>query len=104
MVAFGLVAVCGFMNWGGNAETAETISFQLTAYEAEGASDWLFFIAGGISVGMWMYSGYESMSTIAGEVKNPQVIPKGTTYNYPSYNGGIYSSYYSRTWLIRPVG
>ena len=83
MVAFGLVAVCGFMNWGGNAETAETISFQLTAYEAEGASDWLFFIAGGISVGMWMYSGYESMSTIAGEVKNPQVIPKGTLITIP---------------------
>ena len=83
MVAFGLVAVCGFMNWGGNAETADTISFQLTAYEATGASDWLFFIAGGISVGMWMYSGYESMSTIAGEVSNPQVIPKGTLITIP---------------------
>ncbi len=83
MVAFGLVAICGFMNWGGNAETADTISFQLTAYKAEGASDWLLFIAGGISVCMWMYSGYESMSTIAGEVKNPQVIPKGTLITIP---------------------
>lgn len=83
MVAFGLVAICGFMNWGGNAETADTISFQITAYEATGPSDWLFFIAGGISVCMWMYSGYESMSTIAGEVENPQVIPKGTLITIP---------------------
>ncbi len=83
MVAFGIVALCGFLNWGGNAETADTISFQLTAYEATGASDWLFFIAGGISVGMWMYSGYESMSTVAGEIENPQVIPKGTLITVP---------------------
>lgn len=83
MVAFGIVAICGFLNWGGNAETADTISFQLTAYEPTGAADWFFFIAGGISVCMWMYSGYESMSTIAGEVSNPQVIPKGTLITIP---------------------
>ena len=83
MVAFGIVAICGFLNWGGNAETADTISFQLTAYEPTVAADWLFFIAGGISVCMWMYSGYESMSTIAGEVSNPQVIPKGTLITIP---------------------
>jgi amino acid transporter len=30
----------------------------------------------GLSIGMWMYSGYESMSTIAGEIENPQrLIP-----------------------------
>jgi amino acid transporter len=32
---------------------------------------------------MWMYSGYESMSTIAGEVSNPQVIPKATMITVP---------------------
>ena len=32
---------------------------------------------------MWMYSGYESMSTIAGEVSNPQVIPKATLITMP---------------------
>ena len=83
MVAFGMVAVCGFLNWGGDAETASTISFQITPEPAEGISDWFFYIAGGISVGMWMYSGYESMSTIAGEVANPQVIPKGTLLTVP---------------------
>jgi len=83
MVAFGVVAICGFINWGGDAETAATISFQLTPEPAEGIEDWFFYIAGGISIGMWMYSGYESMSTIAGEVENPQVIPKGTLITIP---------------------
>ena len=83
MVAFGVVALCGFLNWGGDAETASTVSFQLTPEPAEGISDWFFYIAGGISIGMWMYSGYESMSTIAGEVANPQVIPKGTLVTIP---------------------
>lgn len=83
MAAFGCVAVCGFMNWGGDAQTASTISFQITAEPTTGISDWFFYIAGGISIGMWSYSGYESMSTIAGEVSNPQVIPKGTLITIP---------------------
>ncbi len=83
MVAFGIVALCGFINWGGDPTTADTISFQITPEPAEGISDWFFYIAGGISIGMWMYSGYESMSTIAGEVANPQVIPKGTLVTIP---------------------
>lgn len=83
MVAFAVVALCGFINWGGDAETASTISFRITPEPAEGLADWFFYIAGGISIGMWMYSGYESMSTLAGEVANPQVIPKGTLITVP---------------------
>ncbi|MDO4176811.1 MAG: APC family permease [Bacillota bacterium] len=83
MAAFAFVAICGFINWGGDAETASTISFRITPEPAEGLSDWFFYIAGGISIGMWMYSGYESMSTLAGEVANPQVIPKGTLVTIP---------------------
>ncbi|MDO4833558.1 MAG: APC family permease [Bacillota bacterium] len=83
MVAFAFVAIVGFINWGGDAETASTISFRWTPEPAEGVSDWFFYIAGGISIGMWMYSGYESMSTLAGEVANPQVIPKGTLVTIP---------------------
>ncbi len=79
IVAFGMVAVCGFLNWG----EGFNISFQLTPEPAKGAMDWFFYIAGGLSVGLWMYSGYESMSTIAGEIKNPQVIPKGTLITIP---------------------
>jgi hypothetical protein len=30
-----------------------------------------------------MYSGYESMSTMAGELENPQVIPKATLITVP---------------------
>jgi len=32
---------------------------------------------------MWIYSGYESMSTMAGELKDPQVIPKATLISIP---------------------
>ena len=38
----------------------------------------------GLSVGLWMYSGYESMSTLAGEIENPQkVIPKALMLALP---------------------
>jgi amino acid transporter len=31
----------------------------------------------GLAIGVWMYSGYESMSTLSGEIRNPQkVIPR----------------------------
>ena len=79
IVAFAMIAICGFCNWG----EGTNISFQMTPEPAEGLSDWFFYIAGGISIGMWMYSGYESMSTIAGEVENPEVIPKGTLITIP---------------------
>jgi amino acid transporter len=32
---------------------------------------------------MWVYSGYESMSTVAGEIKDPQVIPRATLITVP---------------------
>lgn len=83
MVAFAMVALCGFLNWGGDAETAATVSLQITPEPAEGMGDWLVYIGSGIAVIMWMYSGYESMSTIAGEISNPQVIPKGTLITIP---------------------
>lgn len=77
MLAFALVAICGFLNW-------EPGQFgPLTPGPTENLSDWFYYIAGGLSIGMWMYSGYESMSTIAGEVKDPQVIPKGTMITIP---------------------
>lgn len=79
MVAFACVAVCGFTHWGDGTN----VSFQITPEPATSVTDWFFYIAGGISVGMWMYSGYESMSTIAGEVENPEVIPKGTLLTIP---------------------
>ena len=38
----------------------------------------------GLSIGMWMYSGYESMSTLAGEIEEPQrIIPKALMLAVP---------------------
>lgn len=77
--AFAMVAICGFMNLSG-----EGIG-PLTPEGSSGIAlkDWCTYIGGGIAVGMWMYSGYESMSTIAGEIENPQVIPKATMITIP---------------------
>ena len=37
-----------------------------------------------LSVGIWMYSGFESMSTMAGEIKSPQrVIPRAVMFTLP---------------------
>jgi amino acid transporter len=77
IVAFAMVAVIGFANWGGNPMEP------LTAWPAEGPTDWFVFIGGGLAIGMWMYSGYESMSTVAGELEDPQVIPKATLITVP---------------------
>ncbi|MDR0518807.1 MAG: APC family permease [Clostridiales Family XIII bacterium] len=77
IVAFAMVAVIGFMNWGGNPFEP------FTAAPVEVPSDWFFYIGGGLSVGMWMYSGYESMSTIAGELEDPQVISRATIRSVP---------------------
>jgi amino acid transporter len=41
------------------------------------------YIGAGLAIGLWMYSGYESMSTVAGELKNPQAIPKATLITVP---------------------
>ncbi|GHU49594.1 hypothetical protein FACS1894127_3190 [Clostridia bacterium] len=90
LAAFAMIAVLGIMNWQHNPFVP------FTAGEIETPSSLIFFIGAGISVGMWMYSGYESMSTIAGELKNPQVIPKATlitvplitaTYIFPTLGG-----------------
>jgi len=77
IAAFAMVAIIGFMHWGGNPFTP------LTPEPVESASDWILYIGAGISIGMWMYSGYESMSTIAGELEDPQVIPKATLLTVP---------------------
>lgn len=77
ILAFAMVAIIGFMNWNYNPMVP------FTPEPVESAVDWVFYIGSGISIGMWMYSGYESMSTIAGEVSNPQVIPKATLITVP---------------------
>ena len=37
----------------------------------------------GIAFCIWVYSGYESMGTMSGELENPQIIPKATMMTIP---------------------
>ncbi len=83
LVAFAMVAVVGFLNWQQNPFIPITADGTIMGFSGLGFSDWIYYIGMGIAVGMWMYSGYESMSTVAGEVENPQVIPKATLISVP---------------------
>ncbi|HWQ80150.1 MAG TPA: APC family permease, partial [Anaerovoracaceae bacterium] len=81
--AFAMVAICGFLNWQQNPFVPFTADGEIMGVSGIAPADWIYYIGMSISIGMWMYSGYESMSTIAGEVKNPQVIPKATMITVP---------------------
>lgn len=73
VLAFALVAIVGFINW--NTNPMEPIM-----PEGYNIIDGL---GGGICICIWMYCGYECISNMAGEVKNPQVIPKGLMIAMP---------------------
>ena len=73
IAAFAMVAVFGFANWQGNPFEPFTPPGQ-TVWQSIGAA---------MAIGVWVYSGYESMSTMAGELEDPQVIPKATLISIP---------------------
>jgi len=73
MIAFALVAAVGFANWQTNPFEPFTPPGQ-TLFQSFGAA---------IAIGVWVYSGYESMSTMAGEMEDPQIIPKATLITVP---------------------
>ncbi len=73
VLAFALVAIVGFLNW--NTNPMEP--FMPEDYSL------IDGIGGGICICVWMYCGYECISNMAGEVKNPQVIPKGLMIAMP---------------------
>ena len=73
LAAFGLVAAVGFAQW----QTNPFVPF------IPPGQTLLQSIGYGLAIGMWVYSGYESMSTVAGEIKDPQVIPKATLLTVP---------------------
>jgi len=83
LVAFAMVAIVGFLNWHQNPFLPITADGTVTGFSGLAFSDWIYYIGMGIAVGMWMYSGYESMSTVAGEFEDPQVIPKATLISVP---------------------
>jgi amino acid transporter len=73
LLAFGAVAVIGFAQW----QTNPFVPF------IPPGQSLLQSLGFGLAIGMWVYSGYESMSTVAGEIKDPQVIPKATLITIP---------------------
>jgi len=73
LIAFGLVAAVGFANW----QTNPFVPF------IPPGQTLLQSVGYGLAIGMWVYSGYESMSTVAGEIKDPQVIPRATLITVP---------------------
>lgn len=73
LIAFAAVAVVGFLNW-------QYDPFQPFMPENQGLIE---SIGGGISICIWMYCGYECISSLAGEIKDPQVIPKGLLIAMP---------------------
>lgn len=73
LLMFGLITVVGFMN----------VQYNPLQPFIPPSQDFLTSIGGGIAVGIWMYSGYEAMSAISGEVSNPKVIPKATLIAVP---------------------
>ena len=83
IAAFAIVAIAGFLNWESNPFVPFTSHGEIMGVAGISFSEWVMFIGAGLAIGIWMYSGYESMSTIAGEVKNPQVIPKATLLTVP---------------------
>ncbi|GAB1476770.1 APC family permease [Bacillota bacterium] len=73
LIGFSVVAIVGFANWNMNPFDP-VVAPELGAFEA---------IGGSIAICIWMYCGYECISNMAGEVKNPQVIPKGLLIAMP---------------------
>ena len=74
MLAFLMITIVGFTHWNYNPFIPLMPPGQ-TLFQS---------ISEGIIIGMWMYAGYESMSTMAGEIENPQVIPKATLISVPA--------------------
>lgn len=73
LIAFVAVTIVGLINWNYNP---------MTPLIPEGQS--LFeSISGGIAICVWMYCGYECISNVAGEIENPQVVPKGLLIAMP---------------------
>jgi len=73
LIAFGFVAAVGFAQW----QTNPFVPF------IPPGQSLLQSVGYGLAIGMWVYSGYESMSTVAGEIKDPQVIPRATLITVP---------------------
>jgi amino acid transporter len=73
LIAFAGIAIIGFLHFSANPFEPVVATGQ-TVIGSIGSS---------IAIGMWMYAGYESMSSLAGELENPQIIPKAIILALP---------------------
>ncbi|MCQ4637008.1 APC family permease [Anaerovorax odorimutans] len=73
IAAFALVTIVGFANWKQNP---------LTPVIPEDAGV-LESVSGCAAICIWMYTGYLSIPSLAGEIENPQLIPKATIISLP---------------------
>lgn len=73
IIGFSVVAIVGFLNWQYNP----IVPFM------NGEKDIVGNLGGSVCIAIWMYCGYECMSNVAGEVEDPQVIPKGLIIAMP---------------------
>ncbi len=73
VAAFALVTVVGFANWNQNP---------MEPFVPEGSGA-LESIGGCAAICVWMYTGYMSIPALAGELENPQLIPKATILSLP---------------------
>lgn len=73
LVGFAVVTVVGFANW--NYSPVEPFM--------PPESGLVDSLGGSICIAVWMYCGYETMANVAGELENPQVIPRGLIIAMP---------------------
>ncbi len=73
LLGFAVVVVVGFANW-------QYSPVEPFMPPESGIVDSL---GGSICIAIWMYCGYETMANVAGEIEDPQVIPKGLIIAMP---------------------
>lgn len=70
---FAAVTIVGLVNWNYNPITP----FMPLDSDVVGS------LGGSICIAIWMYCGYETMANVAGEIEDPQVIPRGLIIAMP---------------------
>jgi amino acid transporter len=105
VVMFAIVAVVGFANWNHNPIEP----FMSDTYDG----DILRTIGAGLAIGIWMYSGFDQIHSMAGEIKNSRrIIPKALmiviplmllTYELPTI-AGLASIGDWQAWTTEPDG
>ena len=73
LLGFTVVAVVGFAHW----------QYNPVEPFMPAESGLVDSLGGSICIAIWMYCGYETMANVAGEIEDPQVIPKGLIIAMP---------------------